>query len=95
MLYLEHWMPLECGETSKQTAHPTLRSWQQQYVEGRWCQAAGFPADAGSSLQVALSARLYSLYWCDRTNGRQRLCHDLASLEEAAKTPGCLWGFGW
>lgn len=95
MLYLEHWMPLECSEMSRQTAHPTLRWWQQQYAEGRWCQAAGFPGDDGSFLQVARSVRLYSQHWCDRTNDRRRLGRDSASLGEVAKTPGCLWGCGW
>lgn len=95
MLYLEHWMPSECGEKSRQTAHPTLRWWQRQYAAGRWCQAAGFPGDAVFSLQVALPVRLHSQHWCDRTSGRQRLGHDSACLEGAAKTPGCPLDCGW
>lgn len=95
VVYLEHWMPSECGEMSKQTARPTPHWWQQQYAEGRWCRAAGFPGDDGSSLQVAPSVRLYSQRWCDRTNDRWRLDRDSACRGEAAKTPGCLWGCGW
>jgi len=95
MLYLEHWMPLEFGETSRQTAHPTLCWWQPQGAGGRWCQAAGFPGDAESFLQVALTAILHSLHWCGRTSGSQKFAHDSASLEEAAKTLGCLWDCDW
>lgn len=98
VLYLEHWMPSECGGTSRQTAPPTLWWWQQQYAGDRWCQASGFPGDAGSSLQVALPVRQHSRHWCDTTIGRLRLGHDSACLEGAAKTPGCprdcCW-WGW
>lgn len=94
-LYLAHWMTLECGGLSRQTARPTQRWWQQQYAGGRWCRAAGFPGDAGSCLQVAPSARLYCRYWCDRTNGRRRLGRDSACLEVVAKKLGCPWDCDW
>lgn len=92
---LEHWMPLECGETSRQTAHPTLHWWQQQYAAGRWCRAAGFPGGTVFSLQGAPPERLCSLHWYDRTSGRQWLSHDSACLEGAAKRPGCPLDCGW
>lgn len=92
---LEHWMPLECGETSRQTAHPTLHWWQQQYAAGRWCRAAGFPGGTVFSLQGAPPERLCSLHWYDRTSGRQWLSHDSAYLEGAAKRPGCPLDCGW
>lgn len=88
-------MPSGYGAMSRRTAHPTLRWWRQQFEEGRWCRVAGFPGDAGSFLQVVLSVRPRCQNWYDRISGSCRLGHDSACLEEAAKTPGCLWGCDW
>lgn len=95
MLYLEHWMPLECGEMSRRTARPTPRWWQRRCAADRWYPAAGFPGDAVFCLQVVPPVRRYSQRWCDRTSGRRWLGHDSASLVGAAMTPGCLLDCCW
>lgn len=88
-------MPLECDGRSRRTAHPTPRWWQQQYVAGRWYQAACFPGDAGSSLQAALPVWPLAQSLCGRTGGKPRLGLDSACLGGAAKTPECLRGCCW
>lgn len=79
---------------SRQTVPPTLHWWQQQYGAGRWCQAAGVPGDAVFCLPTAPPVRLCCHRYSDRTGYRQRPVHDSASLEEAARTLGCLLDCG-